>query len=483
MIKNFTLFALSCLLITLFISCTKDPTSSANPGGNAVYTMAGAPSTCTSPAVAGLYSAGLQLSGSNTITVSVNVVAKGSYALYTNNSNGVYFIGNGVFTTTGPQSVVLIGKGTPKAAGNYTFVLATTNTCSFSVTFNSGAAAASFTYAGAPGNCTAPIISGTYAVGTALGASNYVDLTVDVTTPGTYAVSTALVNGISFAGSGSFGSTGTKLLRLQGSGTPATATSSGFTPSGGGCGFSIAVVPPLPPAGFTYVSCGSAAINGTYTAGTALNASNTVVLNVNVMTPGAYSVSTGAAVNGVTFSASGSFAAAGPNTITLTSTNTPTIATTSTYSPAGGCSFDITYTGGGGGGGDFIKCKVNGTLTNFNAGILVLGDQASGQIAINGDNSDGGTDDIQINIIDMSSALSNGNYPNITAFSTNRGCIITYNSNAFNTSLFNANTFTVTVTTITATKAIGTFTGTVYDNSGTGPGFRNLTEGSFSVTY
>ena len=41
--------------------------------------------------------------------------------------------------------------------------------------------------------------------------------------------------------------------------------------------------------------------------------------------------------------------------------------------------------------------------------------------------------------------------------------------------------FTITITSITATRVIGTFSGRVFDNQGAGPGFRNISGGSFSV--
>ena len=58
--------------------------------------------------------------------------------------------------------------------------------------------------------------------------------------------------------------------------------------------------------------------------GTALGASNTVVLNVNITTAGSYNITT-TAVNGMTFTWSGTLAL-GNQTITLTGSGTPTTA-------------------------------------------------------------------------------------------------------------------------------------------------------------
>src|SRR5437762_3159379 len=69
-----------------------------------------------------------------------------------------------------------------------------------------------FTFTGAPGACINPVVTGTYTVGTALGATNTVTIAVDVTTPGTYIVSTATLKGISFTGSGSFTTIGAQTI-------------------------------------------------------------------------------------------------------------------------------------------------------------------------------------------------------------------------------------------------------------------------------
>ena len=481
MIKNFTLIALTCFLIGFTSSCTKDSLGSSNAGGTSSYSFDGSPGTCAAPTVAGFYSVGVALNASNTLTFAVNVSVKGTYSITTTASNGVFFSGSGTFTTTGPQTVVLNGSGTPKNAGNFPFVPVTGNTCNFTVSFLSGAPAAVFTYAGGTGSCTAPNVVGTYATGIALGSGNYVDLAVIVTTPGAYTVSTNSADGISFSGSGAFTANGPQTIRLIGNGTPAVQGPFSFTPSGG-CSFSITVAPPPPPAAFTY-TCTPAVLSGTFAAGTALTSSSTIKVGVNVTTAGLYSVTTNSS-NGVTFSASGVFSGMGAQTITLTSTNTPTAGGTFPYTPSGaGCSFDVTYTTGPPPPTSFIKCTVAGVVTNFNSSLLAVGDQASGQLSISGSNSDGGSGDIQLSLIDMSNPLANGNYNNISAFSTNKGCIFSYNSGAYLTSILNANSFVVTLTNITATTATGTFSGTIYDNSGGGPGTKSIAAGSFSVTY
>ena len=59
------------------------------------------------------------------------------------------------------------------------------------------------------------------------------------------------------------------------------------------------------------IDCLNVTVNGTYQVGTALTAANTVDIMVNVATAGPYNIST-TATNGMTFTASGTFAGTGP---------------------------------------------------------------------------------------------------------------------------------------------------------------------------
>lgn len=482
------------LILSLF-SCKKDDSNGANTGGTSFYSFAGAPSDCETPVIAGSYSVGTPMTSANTITLKVNVNTEGTWGVNTTSANGVYFSGSGTFTTRGVQNIVLTANGTPARTGVFSFVPATNNTCNFSISFSAGGPSAVFTYAGAPANCTAPAINGTYFNGIALGSNNYVDLAVNVTTPGAYTVITNTTNGISFSGSGVFTATGAQVVRLIGSGTPSSTGSFSYTPSNNGCSFNITVTPPAPPATFTYNgapgNCTAPAINGTYTAGTALNSTNTIVLGVNVTVVGSYSVSTNSS-NGVVFSGSGVFASTGANTITLTSNNTPSAVGSFDYTPTGGCTFSITYTGGGGGGGtDFLKCTIGGVATEFNNNIIGILDQSSApySFSVSGDiSSAAGTANFQIAITDMSTLIHAGTYNNISATNTTKGCIVTYSPTAGSTSpwvtgLLANNSFTINITAITATRVDGTFSGTLYDNLGMGPGTKSITAGSFSVAY
>ncbi len=236
----------------LFTSCEKElsvengGTQTGVIGGTAVYTLAGSPGTCTVATVSGIYKVGTALDVSNTITVSVNVTTIGTYNISTNSLNGISFTGSGAFITTGEQTITLAGSGTALAAGTFTYAFGA-NGCSFSVSIASAGGGSSgtsaFTFAGAPGACTSPVINGTYVAGVLLTSVNNVTVSVNVTVIGTYTISTGTLNGISFTGSGSFTNTGQQTAVLTGSGIPVAEGAFNFTPGANGCSFLITVNP------------------------------------------------------------------------------------------------------------------------------------------------------------------------------------------------------------------------------------------------
>jgi hypothetical protein len=77
-----------------------------------------------------------------------------------------------------------------------------------------------FVMAGEPDDCVSPLISGAYRAGTALDASNTVEILVNVTTLGTWNITTGLTNGVRFSGSGNFTTTGLQSIVLTGNGIP-----------------------------------------------------------------------------------------------------------------------------------------------------------------------------------------------------------------------------------------------------------------------
>lgn len=99
------------------------------------------------------------------------------------------------------------------------------------------------------GACTPSTVSGTYTQSVALTPANTVQIQVNVTTPGTYNINTAAVNGVSFSTSGSFAATGVQNVTLIGAGTPTSAGVQVFTVSFGTstCTFPVTFVAGTPP--------------------------------------------------------------------------------------------------------------------------------------------------------------------------------------------------------------------------------------------
>lgn len=94
--------------------------------------------------------------------------------------------------------------------------------------------------------------------------------------------------------------------------------------------------------------CDTLDIKGTYTEGTALTNSNTVLVAVTVTTPGVYRISTDT-VNGFSFIDSGFFAATGTYLVTLRGYGTPIIPVTTDFTVMFGssfCDFSITVAPG-----------------------------------------------------------------------------------------------------------------------------------------
>lgn len=298
---------------------------------------------CLPETVGGAFIAGTVLvPDSNFIQVSVNVTKSGSYTITSDTLNGYYFKATGVFSKLGITQVTLKGNGNPLASGINNFVIRYgTSACSVPVNvLPAGTGAAVFTLAGSPGNCTGAIVNGTYATGVALDMNNTATITVNVTAIGTYNISTSF-QGMTFSGSGAFSTTGVQAVTLNGSGTPTTAGSNTvpITAGSGSCNFQVNVTSPA----IGTISCGSAVVNGLFVVFTTLGAADTVMLQVNVTTAGAYNITTNT-VNGFNFSGSGVFNSTGNQTVTLTGVGAPQSTGTSVFTVTFGssnCNFNI----------------------------------------------------------------------------------------------------------------------------------------------
>jgi len=124
------------IIASLFLSsgCKKSPET---PIVLAVYTL-GTGGECTGAVASGRFVADTALTAANTITITVDVSVAGPYWITTNTANGISFSETGTFTSTGPQTAVLTGTGTPIRTGTSNFLITPKSgpgdSCTFSIT-------------------------------------------------------------------------------------------------------------------------------------------------------------------------------------------------------------------------------------------------------------------------------------------------------------------------------------------------------------
>lgn len=471
--------------------------------GAATFTLqTGTGGACSGATVSGIYKVNTILDGSNTAQISVNVTAPGTWSISLPSSNGMIFSGSGVFTSTGIKTIVLGGIGTPQNTGNYNFSVPNAGAaCTFSVTVvnNSGPSTpGTFTLGGAPGTCTGAVLSGTYMQGVSMTASNTVKINLNVSAIGTYSVTTNTVNGVKFSGTGSFTSVGGLVLTLAGTGMPSAAGAFTYKVYGktDTCSFVVTYLNAASAAVLTLAGapgvCTTPTIAGVYSAGTPLTSGNTVTIKVNVTTAGSYNITT-PAVNGITFSGSGVVAVGTNVPIVLTASGTPLAGGTHTFTPSitgSSCTFDIVTTAAA---AATFQCKINGVLTTFNVDAfaevvdITTGDKylyAEGTKTTSGvppgfalyiEKNDGGV-------------VTAGTY-NVDGFNSPTGYYIEAGYLDPAADLYSTSSndplpapqnpaFAIIVTSITSTRAVGTFSGSLKNATGT---TLTITEGVFNL--
>ncbi len=118
-------------------------------------------------------------------------------------------------------------------------------------------------------------------------------------------------------------------------------------------------------------SCSPIKVNGSYSVNDDLSALNTVEVQVNVVTPGTYTITTDE-VNGYSFEGEGTFGSIGTHTVTLVGTGTPLSSGTDTFAVSydgGSCTFDVNVASNTSAGtlqgtpGSCLGSSVQGTYT------------------------------------------------------------------------------------------------------------------------
>ena len=346
---------ITCTTVIMITACQKE--LSFDVDGNARGTLkSDASGDCLPSTVNGIYKADSVLNNTNFIDVQVDISNPGTYSISSDTINGYSFSGTGTLGLNGLNTVRLYAAGKPILAGTNSFTISFDNsTCVVDVTvISASTGAAVFTLEGAPGTCSGAIVNGTYTAGTSLAIDNTVTITVNVSVPGTYLLNTVAGNGMLFSSTGVFPTAGIQSVTLNGTGMPLNDGTINLTAINGTstCTFSITVLPSggPTPAVFTLTgdpgTCSGAIANGTYTAGVGMTGSNSINLNVNVITTGTYSVISTDTNNGLSFSiASGTFVTTGPQVVTLIPAGIPFTAGTFNYTATAGtsvCTFSVT---------------------------------------------------------------------------------------------------------------------------------------------
>ena len=339
-------------LLLFLLSCQKELSNDTSIGSLQKISLTG---ICDPAAVNGLFIKDSTLTNDNYVDVKVNVLLGGSFDIRTDTVNGFSFRKTGV-VVSGINTIRLYPSGKPLAAGITKFTVNYgSSTCTFNIeVIDRSGGTAVYTLENTSGNCDGFSSSGSYVAGTALGASNTVSCRVNVTSPGTYSLNTATVNGIRFSASGLFTSAGIQTVVLTGTGTPLASGNFNFTPvaPGNSCSFTITVTGSLPPSSIFVLggspgACTGVVLSGNYQAGVSTTSANTAKVDVTVTTPGSYSLVTNI-VNGIKFSGSGIFSSTGAQSVTLTATPAvPATAGAYDYSISGAtsssCNFAVTY--------------------------------------------------------------------------------------------------------------------------------------------
>jgi len=237
-------------VLLFFAACQKEASFETGSTPSAGSLQRDAAGDCLPKTVAGIFEEGTALDpATNFIDVQVVVTKAGSYSIYTDTLNGTFFRATGTFATAGANTVRLIGGGTPANDGIYNFTVTyTTSECIVSVTVlpAGGAVDAVLTLDGDPDQCMNYVVAGDYITGVAMTATNTVVINVNVTTPGTYTISTQQSNGITFSGAGTLANAGAQTITLTASGSPIAVGSTNFPVQVGTseCFFTIDVASP-----------------------------------------------------------------------------------------------------------------------------------------------------------------------------------------------------------------------------------------------
>jgi hypothetical protein len=200
------------------------------------------------------------------------------------------------------------------------------------------------------GNCSQVIVHGVYNKDQQLNDSNYIDVEINISSPGSYNLTTDTVNGYYFNATGTISNTGVVHIKLTGSGKPVIDDTDFFTIKydTSFCEFAVTVFDTtVHEATFTFEGapdiCANDTVYGSYINNVTLDTNDKVKMNLNVTAVGNYNISTNT-VNGYAFSASGTLVSTGLQSVLLTASGIPLQKETDVFTVAAGnssCNFSV----------------------------------------------------------------------------------------------------------------------------------------------
>jgi hypothetical protein len=177
---------------------------------------------CGESQIAGDFNEGKPVTVKDQIILTVNVTKTGNYTFKTAIKNGISFFATGSFLYPGEQVVTLRPTGTPTwlaPNGIIPFDILDKDGVSYGCTVNVPVTSISTAFDVV--NCTNDVkVKGDYSIGKSTTSLNYIELKLNVTKPGPYAIETEEKSGISFRASGNFTTTGVQTIQIAASGIP-----------------------------------------------------------------------------------------------------------------------------------------------------------------------------------------------------------------------------------------------------------------------
>lgn len=285
---------------------------------------------CLGIAAAGFFFRSVPMNDSNYLRLSVNVSSTGNYKISTDTTDGLYFASSGSLAATGIQQIILKGHGVPENTGSFNFKIGNSSCTLSLVVHESALSFGDFQFVSTGGACNSPQITGAFIEGINTATSNNVKLKVRVLNTGKYVFGTDTINGIYFYGAGEFADTGFQEIPLYAFGTPQQKGVYSYYPvtTATSCSFDITVADPASVADYSIIAGAGDpggcdyTVTGNYIAGLALAKSNNATIAITVAKTGTYTITTNT-VNGMAFSASGTFITKGRQVINIYGSGTP----------------------------------------------------------------------------------------------------------------------------------------------------------------